>query len=211
VLITKIVKARKERNSYVVFIDEAPAFQVSDEVLMKFGLLTGRRIDERMVEEIASEEAFSRARMTALNFISYRPRSSKEVTDKLSHKGFSSDLAKKVVHKLREANLVSDLEFARMLVRDKLRGKPMGKAMIRRKLLEKGISFQIIERVLKEYVSEEDEQQAAARLAAKKLKLSRSRFAELDSLKQQKRMVDYLLSRGFSTEVALKTVRVMFP
>ncbi len=210
-LITKIVKARKERNSYVVFIDEAPAFQVSDEVLMKFGLLTGRRIDERMVEEIASEEAFSRARMTALNFISYRPRSSKEVTDKLSHKGFSSDLAKKVVHKLREANLVSDLEFARMLVRDKLRGKPMGKAMIRRKLLEKGISFQIIERVLKEYVSEEDEQQAAARLAAKKLKLSRSRFAELDSLKQQKRMVDYLLSRGFSTEVALKTVRVMFP
>jgi regulatory protein len=211
VLITKIVKARKERNSYVVFIDEAPAFQVSDEVLLKFGLLTGRRIDERMVEEIASEEAFSRARMTALNFISYRPRSSKEVTDKLSHKGFSSELAKKVVHQLREANLVSDLEFARMLVRDKLRGKPMGKAMIRRKLLEKGISFQIIERVLKEYVSEEDEQQAAARLAAKKLKLSRSRFAGLDSLKQQKRMIDYLLSRGFSTEVALKTVRVMFP
>jgi regulatory protein len=211
VLITKIVKARKERNSYVVFIDEAPAFQVSDEVVLKFGLLTGRRIDERMVEEIASEEAFSRARMTALNFISYRPRSSKEVTDKLSHKGFSSELAKKVVHQLREANLVSDLEFARMLVRDKLRGKPMGKAMIRRKLLEKGISFQIIERVLKEYVSEEDEQQAAARLAAKKLKLSRSRFAGLDSLKQQKRMIDYLLSRGFSTEVALKTVRVMFP
>jgi SOS response regulatory protein OraA/RecX len=97
-----------------------------------------------------------------------------------------------------------------MLVRDKLRGKPMGKAMIRRKLLEKGISFQIIERVLKEYISEEDEQQAATRLAAKKLKMSRSRFAGLESVKQQKRLIDYLLSRGFSTEVALKTVRVIF-
>lgn len=210
-LITKITKSRKERNGYVVFIDEAPAFQVSDEVLMKFGLLTGKQIDERMVEEIASAEAFSRARKIALNFISYRPRSSKEIVNKLSHKGFSSKLARQVVHQLREVNVVSDLEFARMLVRDKLRGKPMGKAMIRRKLLEKGISFQIIERVLKEYVSEEDEQQAAARLAAKKLKLSRSRFAGLDSVKQQKRMVDYLLSRGFSTEVALKTVRVIFP
>jgi regulatory protein len=210
VLITKIVKSRKERNSYAVFIDEAPAFQVSDEVLMKFGLLTGKRIDERMVEEIASAEAFSRARKIALNFISYRPRSSKEIVNKLSHKGFSSELANQVVHHLREVNLVSDLEFARMLVRDKLRGKPMGKAMIRRKLLEKGISFQIIERVLKEYISEEDEQQAATRLAAKKLKLSRSRFAGLDSVKQQKRLIDYLLSRGFSTEVALKTVRVIF-
>jgi regulatory protein len=210
VLITKIVKSRKERNSYAVFIDEAPAFQVSDEVLMKFGLITGKRIDERMVEEIASAEAFSRARKIALNFISYRPRSSKEIVNKLSHQGFSSELANQVVRHLREVNLVSDLEFARMLVRDKLRGKPMGKAMIRRKLLEKGISFQIIERVLKEYISEEDEQQAATRLAAKKLKMSRSRFAGLDSVKQQKRLIDYLLSRGFSTEVALKTVRVIF-
>jgi regulatory protein len=210
VLITKIIKSRMERNSYAVFIDEAPAFQVSDEVLMKFGLLIGKRIDERMVEEIASAEAFTRARKIALNFISYRPRSSKEIVNKLSHKGFPSELANHVVRHLREVNLVSDLEFARMLVRDKLRGKPMGKAMIRRKLLEKGISFQIIERVLKEYISEEDEQQAATRLAAKKLKMSRSRFAGLESVKQQKRLIDYLLSRGFSTEVALKTVRVIF-
>jgi len=210
VLITKIVKSRKERNSYVVFIDEAPAFEVNDEVLTKFGLLTGKHIDESMVAEIAAAEAFSRARKIALNFISYRPRSSKEILIKLTHKGFSPDLANRVVHHLREVNLVSDLEFARMLVRDKLRGKPMGKAMIRRKLLEKGISFQIIERVLKEYISEEDEQEAATRLAAKKLKLSRSRFAGLDSAKQQKRLMDYLLSRGFSTEVALKTVRVIF-
>jgi regulatory protein len=210
VLITKIVRSRKERNSYAVFIDEAPAFTVSDEVLLKFGLLTGKRIDERMVEEIASAEAFSRARKIAVNFISYRPRSSKEILDKLTHKGFSSELAKQVVRHLRDGNLVSDLEFARMLVRDKLRGKPMGRGMIRRKLLEKGISFPIIERVLKEYVSEDDEQQAAARLAAKKLNLSRSRFAGLDPKKQQKRLIDYLLSRGFSTEVALKTVRVMF-
>ena len=209
-LITKIVRSRKERNSYTVFIDEAPAFTVSDEVLLKFGLVTGKRIDERAVAEIASAEAFARARKIAVNFISYRPRSSKEIFDKLTHKGFSVDLAKQVVRHLRDANLVSDLEFARMLVRDKLRGKPMGRGMIRRKLLEKGISFQIIERVLKEYVSEEDEQQAAARLASKKLNLSRSRFAGLDSRKQQKRLMDYLLSRGFSTEVALKTVRVMF-
>jgi regulatory protein len=209
VLITKIVKSRKEGDSYVVFIDEAPAFQVSDAVLTKFGLLTGKRIDERMVEEIASAEAFGRAQKIAVNFISYRPRSSKEIVDKLSHKGFSPELAQQVVHHLREINLVNDLEFARMLVRDKLRGKPMGKAMMRRKLLEKGISFQIIERVLKEYISEEDEQEAAARLAAKKLKISRSRFAGLNSAKQQKRLMDYLLSRGFSTEVALKTVRVM--
>lgn len=206
-LITKITKNRKERNSYSIYIDEALAFHVSDEVFVKFGLGLGKRLDEKTVELIASAEAFERAKKIALHFLSYRPRSSKEVVRKLQTQGYSTDLAKQVVHHLHSLDLIDDLQYARMFVRDKLRGRPMGKAMMRRKLMERGISFHMIEQVLKEYISEEDEQEAAAKLAAKKLQVQRERFAKLDLAKKQKRLLDYLLNRGFSSEVAAKTVR----
>lgn len=206
-LVTKILKSRRERNKYEVFIDEQSAFQVSEAVVTKTGLYAGRRIDEKTVEEIVQADTFERAYQMAVNFISYRPRSSKEVIDRLVRKGFTQDLAHQITDRLREVKLLNDLEFARMFIRDKLRGKPMGKAMMRRKLLEKGISFQLTERIIKEYVTDESEQEAARALATRKLKISQSRFSGLDPSTRQKRLADYLLARGFSSEVAYKTVR----
>jgi regulatory protein len=206
-LITKILKSRRERNRYDVFVDEKPAFRVSETVLAKTGLYTGRRLEEAEVELIVLADSRERAHQIAVNFISYRPRSTKEVVDKLTRKGFSQDLTHLVVDRLRELKLINDLEFARMYVRDKLRGKPMGRAMIRRKLLEKGLSFQATERVLKEYITDENEQEAAKVLAQRKLKMSHSRFSTLEPAVRQKRLADYLLHRGFSSEIAYKIAR----
>jgi regulatory protein len=206
-LITKIVKSRRQRNSYEIFIDDKPGLKVSEGTLASAALFTGKTLDERSIEKIVQKDTRERAHQMAVNFISYRPRSSKEIVDKLTRKGFTLELALEVVERLKELNLLDDLQFARMFVRDKLLGKPMGKALLRRKLLEKGIAFQLSERVLKEYVTEENEQKAATVLAVRKLKLSRSRFSALDPPARQKRLVDYLLSRGFSQDIAYKTAR----
>jgi regulatory protein len=206
-LITKILRSRRERNKYEVFIDDKPGLRVSESTLAKSGLYTGKDLDEQAIERIVEADSRERAHQVAVNFISYRPRSSKEIVDKLARKGFTHDLALEVVDQLKELSLLNDLQFARMFVRDKLLGKPMGRAMLRRKLLEKGIAFQMSERVLKEYVTEENEQEAAKTLAVRKMRMSRSRFSALDPLAKQKRLIDYLLSRGFSQDIAYKTAR----
>jgi regulatory protein len=205
-LITKILKKRRE---YEIFLDDKPGIRVSEGTLASAGLFTGKTMDERALEKITQSDSRERAHQLAVNFISYRPRSSKEITDRLTRKGFSAELTIEVIDRLRELHLLNDLEFARMYVRDKLQGKPMGKAMLRRKLLEKGIAFQTSESVLKEYVTDEDEQNAARALAERKLKVSRSKFSRLDPLARRKRLTDYLLSRGFSHDIASKTARMM--
>jgi regulatory protein len=207
--ITRIQKIRRERNRYEVFVDDAAAFRVSESVLTKSALFSGKSIDQETIDRIVLADARERAHQMAVSFISYRPRSSKEVTDKLTRMGFAVDLVREEVEQLRELMLLNDLEFARMFIRDKLRGKPMGRALLRRKLLDKGISFQATERVLKEYVTDETEQEAAKALAARKLRMSRTRFANLEPAVRQKRLVDYLLNRGFSTEVAYKIARTI--
>jgi len=207
VIITKILRSRKLRGGYAIYIDEVFAFDVGESVLMKFGLQPGNRIDEKTVEQLSSAEALDRAQKIAVNFISYRPRSLREVVNKLVSKGFSSELSNRVAGHLQAVNLLNDLEFARMFVRDKLRGKPIGKAMMRRKLIEKGIAPHTIERVIRETISEEDEQQAALKLLERKLRRADHRFAKLDAPRRRKRLLDYLLRRGFSSDVAVKTVR----
>jgi regulatory protein len=206
-LITKIQKRRRERNRYEISLDEISSFQVSETILAKAGLYAGKLIDQETIDELLLADSRERAHQAAVNFISYRPRSTKEVTDRLLRKGFSAELIQVVVERLRELGLLNDLEFARMFIRDKLRGKPMGRALLRRKLHEKGISFQATERVVNEYVTDESEQEAATTIAARKLKMSGARFSKLEPAVRQKRIADYLLNRGFSAEVAYKTAR----
>jgi regulatory protein len=103
--------------------------------------------------------------------------------------------------------LINDLEFARMFLRDKLRGKPMGRALLRRKLHEKGISYQSTEHILNECITAESEQEAAKTLATRKLKMSPTRLSKLYPAVRQKRLAEYLLNRGFSVEIAYKTAR----
>lgn len=206
-VITKIQRNRRERDRYVVYIDEQPVLRVSETTLVRAGLAAGTVIDQIMIDKLSLAELRETAYQVALNFVSYRPRSSKEILDKLARKGYERELSREVVERLKDQRLLDDLEFARMFVRDRLKGKPMGKALLRKKLMEKGISFQLSERVLKEYVTEENEETAAKALLARKLKASSGRLSTLDAATRQRKLIEYLLQRGFSVDIASKTTR----
>lgn len=206
-LVTKIQRSRRERNRYDVYIDENPILRMSDTLLVRWGLSVGMEIDETTFEKILAAEKRESAYQQALNFVSYRPRSSKEVLDKLARKSFDRDVALQVVDLLKDQHYLNDIEFARMYVRDRLKGKPMGRSLLRKKLMEKGLSFQISDRVLKEYLTDEDEEAAAKALLTRKLRASAARFSKLDTLTRQKRLMEYLVQRGFSFEIASKTAR----
>ncbi|MEK6565113.1 MAG: regulatory protein RecX, partial [Bacteroidota bacterium] len=137
------------------------------------------------------------------------PRSSREVMVRLNQKGFPLGVAQRVVQHFESVSLVNDGEFARMFVRDKLKAKHVGRALLKQLLYAKGISRQMIDEVLGEYVTEEDQQRSASELAAKKLKLAGRSFSKLDRMKQRKRLLDFLLRKGFSSDIAIKTVKAV--
>lgn len=205
--ITKILRKKARLPLYSVYVDGSLAFDLSDEVFVKFGLKTGDRIDEQMVEKISTAEAFFRAQRLAVNFLSYRPRGSKEVLDHMRKKGYSPELGRKVIQNLQKLGMINDEEFARMFVRDRMKRKPIGKAWLRRALQEKGISPHLVEKVFREYLSDEEQQKAAEELALRRLRLASATFEKLDAPRKRKRLLEYLLRRGFSTDIAVATVR----
>jgi regulatory protein len=209
VFITKILRRKTRGRTYQIYIDGARAFELSDDVLAEFGLRVGDEITEKAVEQIVTAEARSRAQRIAINYLSYRPRSSKEVVQHLVRKGFSEELAHRAVDYLRKLQLLDDTKFAHIFVRDRLSRKPVGRALLRRTLQEKGIPPNVVEQVLRDHISEEDQEKAAEQIASRRLRLAKASFDRLAPERRRKRLLEYLLRRGFSNEIAHRTVRTI--
>ncbi len=141
------------------------------------------------------EEAFK----VSLRFIKYRPRSKKEVFDKLKRKGFSDDVIVEVVSFLEKKFFLDDEEFARLWVNERLLSKGLSLMKIKCELKLKGISEEIIQKVLSEI--EVDELENAFNFLSKKF----SRVMDKNFLDKE-RLLRKLVMKGFSYKVSEKAV-----
>ncbi|UCC73005.1 MAG: regulatory protein RecX [Gemmatimonadota bacterium] len=159
----------------------------------------------------ASEEAARRAIDAALNFLSYRQRTGREVRRKLAERGFSPATIEAAMQRLAAVRLVDDEAFVGAYVRDRIAHRPIGVRRMIQELYLKGIpreaALPVIEEVLRE--EETDERTLAERVVEKKGRtLAKGRR---DVLVLRRRLRDHLIRRGFDTRVAKDVVETMFP
>ena len=81
----------------------------------------------------------------SLRYLTRRPRSEKELQDYLKKKKASPEVSLKITQKLKEQRFLNDEEFTRWWVDQRLRFKPRSVFLIKRELLQKGVSKTIIE------------------------------------------------------------------
>jgi regulatory protein len=206
-IITKIQRIRSKRAQYDVYLDGSLALELSDWTIGKFGLRTGDDLDEQLIDTIKSAEAETRAKNIAINYLSYRPRSSKEIIFHLTKKGFEHECAENVTRHLQSVKMIDDNQFAHAFVRDRLKRKPTGETLLRQQLLTKGISSAMADKILTELVSPQSQQASALQAAKRKIHLTQNLTKKIDAEKRKKHILDFLLRRGFSYEIALKTIR----
>lgn len=200
--ITKIERQKKNSSRRSIFLDEKYAFGVSEDILLKFNLYEGRELPNEEIEEIEKAETEQSVKISAMRFRSYRPRSEKEIRDRLTKKGFDDPMIAKAIEYLSANNLLNDEEFARMFCRDKLTLKPVGKQAMKQQLFRKGIKKEIIEKVVEEFYTEESERRLAQKEAEKKYK----RVASLPPLTIKRRLYEHLVRRGYDSSLSRSIV-----
>jgi regulatory protein len=193
--ITKIEVQKRNPRRRSIFIDGKFAFGVDEEVLYKFGLRKGESLTQEQIEKIAEEEGKKEAKDMALEFLSFRRRTEKQVKEKLKKKGFDEKTIKVTIDKLKEFDLINDLEFATAWVKDRLAFKPRGKKLLKQELWKKGIKNDIIEQIIEELCQDEDKS------ALELLEKIKKRYKDLEPKAAKRRMFNFLLRRGFSYEV----------
>ena len=203
--VTKIEVQKRNPKRRSVFIDGEFAFGLDEEVLYKSGLKKGEGLTQQRIKEITDEERKKEAKDAALRFLSFRRRTERQVREKLKKKEFDEKTIEATIDKLKEFDLINDLEFATSWVRDRLAFKPRGKRLLRQELWKKGIRKDIIDQVTEDLCKDEDK--AALELVEK----IKKRYQNLEPKVARRRMFSLLLRRGFSYETvnqALQTVLV---
>jgi regulatory protein len=140
----------------------------------------------------------------ALYFLKFRPRTEKEVYDyllkKIKSTHYSTDDVEKVIEKLKEMDLLNDKKFIEDYVSFRSKNNPKSKKVLILELRKKGVT----ENLINEYFSQNqvDEEELAFLLLKKRW----PRWAGIDKKKRFKKAFDFLARRGFSFEIAKKTI-----
>ena len=175
-------------------IDGAFAFGVSEALLAQEGLFKGKELSLEQVGFLRQASKEDKLYEKALGFLSYRPRSQKEVELYLRKKVEQGDIIETVLTRLENQGYLNDTSFARWWVEQRTQGKnPKGPAVVKAELYQKGVAHPVVEEVLGEVKMGGD--------LVKKAALSRSsRLKGLDKVTFKRRLSTYLLRRGFLWE-----------
>ena len=195
--ITQIVVQKKRKDRCSIFLDGEFEIGLHQDVVVKFGLKKGDVLSDEQLNEIILAEERKKAFERAIRILSYRDRSEKEMRDKLSEAKYDDAIIEFVIAELKRLNLINDKNFAQLFARTKMANKPMGKFLLKRELLQKGLSEEIIEGVIEKIYQEKDEYQIAFEIAARR----KRQYKNIDEKKAKKKISDLLARRGFSWDV----------
>jgi regulatory protein len=200
--ITAIKPQVRRKNRVSVFIDGEFAFGLDADVVEMFGLKVGQHINDQQIEKILSEEELKRACQRAFRFLAARPRSQKELQDRLARYGYPAIVIACVIAKCKSLNYIDDRQFAFQFARSRLAQKPLGPELLRMELYMRGIDEDLIDEVVTKVFQENSERDLAQKLAEKRL----PRLRDLPEQKAKTRLVSYLKRRGFSWETVREVV-----
>ena len=166
------------------------------------GIKSGSEVTPQQLEELLAESARRKMMNKALDLLSMRDYSRRELSDKLVTKAWEKkeqkdmDLgslkhqASDICDRLEELGLLNEERFARSYVDELLRRKHLSKSGLKTALIQKGVQRDIIETVLEEV--EVDPVEQVRELLATKFK-----NRDLSDEKQKTRTVNALLRLGY--------------
>lgn len=143
----KLTVKNGRNNKIHIFIDEEYSLTVDGEYWYTSEWCVKKEIDEDDFEELKEEIECRRAWLSALDLLSIRSHSQKELIVKLRRK-YSQNAAEAAAEKAAELGLIDDEAFAEMYARELIERKKYGISRVKNELKLKGISSHIIESVL---------------------------------------------------------------
>lgn len=138
-----------------VVLEDGTEIRSSLSVVVELRLFDGKELDAEQTEELKQLSARSLARDRALEIVSRRPLSCRELRDKLLEKGIDEPSADYCVAWLTEHRFLDDAAYAGMVVRH-YAAKNYGAGRIRTELSRRGIPRELWEDAMAELPEADD-------------------------------------------------------
>lgn len=151
---------------------------------------------------------FEKFYKASVRYLSFRPRSEKELRDYLTKKQCDPLIAKRIIDSLTRDKFLNDEEFARMWIRERTLIKPKAIRVIKMELKQKGISKELIESALENSDDSPIDLDLSLKLAEKKL---RAIHDQTDKYKVKEKLGRYLASKGFDWDTIKAAIDQSLP
>ncbi len=199
--ITRLVQGKKNPNRVNLYLDGEFAFALSIDAVGARSLKSGLELSEAEILSLKEEDLDGKVYGLLLNFLSYRPRTVKEVRDRL-YKYEVRDKMKQdsLITRLQSQGYLDDLKFATWFVESRNSHRPRSRRMLTQELQLKGISRDIIEQLGSDMT---DESKSMGELIRKKFGGGGVR---LDPKEKQK-VYGYLSRQGFAWDKIVEVVK----
>lgn len=185
--ITSLRQVTAERVTIV--FEDASELKSTLGVVTELRLFSGRELDERDFEILSRESRRALAREKALELVSQRQMSAKELNRKLRDKGADEDTADYCVRWITERGLIDEERYAGAIVRH-YAAKGYGEGRIRQELARRGVPRELWEDALSEMPEDTSK---LDRLVASKLR-------DPDDRDAVRKLSAALYRRGYSGE-----------
>lgn len=189
------------QKRFNIFLDGKYAFSLSAESLIRAGLKIDAHLSLPEIDNLIKENEFIKVYERVLKFLSFRPRSEKELEDYFHRQAVGEKTKKMVWAKLKHLGFVNDKEFTRWWIEQRATFRPKGRRALEMELRQKGIPNEIItnNQLL---ISNSDEDSLAKKAVEKKIALWE--HSATDKFRQK--LTNFLLRRGFSWETIEKVI-----
>ncbi len=200
--ITRMVWQRKDANRCSIHLDDAFAFGIHVDLIASHGLRKGKTLTIRECTTLLEEDLYFRSRSRIMRFLEYRPRSEREVRQRLEQLDVPPETAERLIRMLLDTGLLDDAAFGRMYARSRL-GK-YGPARVRMDLMRKGIRPSDADHILASLVQDVDLDSRLDDLMAKADVRYRR---ESDDRVRERKIIRWLAGRGYRVDAIREAIR----
>lgn len=195
--ITALKAQSRDKERVNVFLDGEFAFGLV--LIHALWLKIGQHLSDEDIATLQEADTLEKAQQRALNLISYRPRSEKEVRLRLKNAQVDETSIQTVVQRLKDAGLLDDTAFSQQWVESRVRASNRGKRMIRWELKQKGVGDKEIASALEGV----DDQQTAYEAATRRW----PRVASLEPRERKRKLTEFLARNGFDYDVITNAIK----
>ena len=181
--ISKVSPAVKTAGRYNIYVDGKYSFSLDELQLVQNGLHSGLEISEAQLEQLKSESDFGKNYIRAVDLISRRLRSEREIRDYAFRKQWTKSNTERVIERLKALGYLNDQRFAELFFSSRHQSGRYSLKRIRLDLVKKGISSDIIDDLCR-----------ANGDSAALLKLINKRINKYDD---ENKLIAYLARNGF--------------
>lgn len=154
--ISKLSPSARVEGRWLCQLEDGTLLTIGEGEVVSFGLGTGVELDGGTLEALTASARLTRVKEKALELLSARPLSRKELVDKLTARPrdrekepIPTEMAEEAAGRLEELGYLNDAEYARTVVRH-YAAKGYGERKLRDELWKRGVPRELWDQALEE-------------------------------------------------------------